>query len=39
MVTALQTLVLVDLGERRARAIPDSYREKIAAFEGDDLEG
>ena len=39
MVTAQQTLVLVDLGERRARAIPDSYREKIAAFEGDDLEG
>jgi acyl-CoA thioester hydrolase len=39
MVTAQQTLVLVDLGERRARAIPGSYREKIAGFEGDDLEG
>jgi acyl-CoA thioester hydrolase len=38
MVTAQQTLVLVDLDERRARAIPDSYREKIAAFEGGDLQ-
>ena len=39
MVTAQQTLVLVDLGERRARRIPESYREKIGAFEGKDLEG
>ena len=39
MVTAQQTLVLVDLGERRARAIPDAYREQIGAFEGEDLEG
>jgi acyl-CoA thioester hydrolase len=38
MVTAQQTLVLVDLAERKACAIPDSYREKIGAFEGDDLE-
>ena len=38
MVTAQQTLVLVDLTERRARAIPDSYRERIGAFEGEDLE-
>jgi acyl-CoA thioester hydrolase len=38
MVTAQQTLVLVDLGERRARAIPDGYREKIGDFEGADLE-
>jgi len=38
MVTAQQTLVLVDLGERRARAIPDSYRERIGEFEGEDLE-
>ena len=38
MVTATQTLVLVDLEERRAIAIPDSYREPIAAFEGEDLE-
>jgi acyl-CoA thioesterase FadM len=37
MVTATQTLVLVDLDERRACAVPGSYREQIAAFEGDDL--
>ena len=37
MVTATQTLVLVDLDERRACAVPDSYREQIAAFEGEDL--
>jgi acyl-CoA thioester hydrolase len=39
MVTAQQTLVLVDLGERRARAIPDELRERVRAFEGADLEG
>jgi acyl-CoA thioester hydrolase len=38
MVTAQQTLVLVDLGERRARAIPEFYREQVATFEGEDLE-
>jgi acyl-CoA thioester hydrolase len=38
MVTATQTLVLVDLDERKAVAIPDAYREAIRAFEGDDLE-
>jgi acyl-CoA thioester hydrolase len=38
MVTATQTLVLVDLDERRACSVPDWYREKIAAFEGEDLE-
>jgi acyl-CoA thioester hydrolase len=38
MVTALQTLVLVDLDERRAAPIPDTYRERVRAFEGDDLE-
>ena len=37
MVTATQTLVLVDLDERRAFPIPDAYREQIAAFESDDL--
>jgi acyl-CoA thioester hydrolase len=37
MVTATQTLVLVDLDERRPCAVPDSYREQIAAFEGDDV--
>ena len=37
MVTATQTLVLVDLDERKAVPIPDSYREAIQAFEGSDL--
>ena len=37
MVTATQTLVLVDLEERKAVPIPDSYREKIRSFEGDAL--
>jgi acyl-CoA thioester hydrolase len=38
MVTAQQTLVLVDLEERKACAIPDSFKERIRAFEGDDCE-
>jgi acyl-CoA thioester hydrolase len=38
MVTASQTLVLVDLDERRPVAIPQSYKEAIRAFEGDSLE-
>ena len=38
MVTATQTLVLVDAEERGACEIPDSYRELIRSFEGDDLE-
>jgi acyl-CoA thioester hydrolase len=38
MVTARQTLVLVDLDERKACPIPDAYREQIRAFEGEDLE-
>jgi acyl-CoA thioester hydrolase len=37
MVTANLTLVLVDLEERRAVPIPDAYRERVRAFEGDDL--
>jgi acyl-CoA thioester hydrolase len=37
MVTATQTLVLVDLDERKACAIPDAYKETIRAFEGDAL--
>jgi len=36
-VTATQTAVLVDLGSRRPNPIPDWWREKIKAFEGDDL--
>jgi acyl-CoA thioester hydrolase len=39
MVTATQTLVMIDLEQRRAQAIPDWLRERIRAFEGDDLEG
>jgi acyl-CoA thioester hydrolase len=38
MVTAQQTLVLVDLEERRPCPIPDAFRERIRAFEGADLE-
>jgi acyl-CoA thioester hydrolase len=38
MVTAQQTLVLVDLEERRACAIPDGFRERMQAYEGRDLE-
>jgi acyl-CoA thioester hydrolase len=38
MVTASQTLVLVDLAERRAAEIPGEYREVIRGFEGADLE-
>ena len=38
MVTAQQTLVLVDLEERRAAPIPESFRETMRAFEGDDCE-
>jgi acyl-CoA thioester hydrolase len=38
MVTARQTLVLVDLDERRARPIPERMKEIVAAFEGFDLD-
>jgi len=38
-VTATQTVVLVDLSERKPCPIPDWWREKIQAFEGGDLEG
>ena len=38
MVTASQTLVLVDLSERSACEIPDEYRARIRAFEGEALE-
>ena len=37
-VTATQTAVLVDLSERKPSPIPDWWRERIRAFEGDDLE-
>jgi tol-pal system-associated acyl-CoA thioesterase len=38
LVTATQTLVLVDLQERKAASIPDWYRDRIRGFEGDTLE-
>src|SRR5947208_11452531 len=38
LVTATQTLVLVDLDERQAVPIPDWYREAISSFEGEPLE-
>jgi acyl-CoA thioester hydrolase len=38
MVTARHTQVLVDLGERKAHPVPDSFRERIQRFEGDDVE-
>lgn len=38
MVTAQQTLVLVDLDERKACPVPQWFRDRIREFEGDDLE-
>ncbi len=38
MVTATQTLVLVDLSERRPTEIPIDYRDTIRRFEGADLQ-
>lgn len=34
MVTATQTLVLIDLAGRRPVEVPDGFRARIAAFEG-----
>jgi acyl-CoA thioester hydrolase len=38
MVTAKQTLVLVDLDERQAAPIPESFKQAIRSFEGGDCE-
>jgi acyl-CoA thioester hydrolase len=38
MVTAQQTVVLVDLAARRPTPIPASYRQRMLEFEGADLE-
>jgi acyl-CoA thioester hydrolase len=38
MVTATQTLVLVELEERKAAQIPPEYRDVIRRFEGADLQ-
>jgi acyl-CoA thioester hydrolase len=37
MVNATQTLVLIDLDQRKPCPIPDAFRETIRAFEGADL--
>jgi len=38
MVTAHQTLVYVDLTERKACPVPDTFREPVLAFEGADVD-
>ncbi len=38
MVTAHQTLVYVDLAERKAGPVPAHFRELVAAFEGADVD-
>src|SRR6266581_3672617 len=38
LVTAHQTLVYVDLVQRKAVPVPDDYRAEVAAFEGDDVQ-
>ena len=38
MCTAVQTLVMIGLGDRRPTPIVDEYRDLVAAFEGADLE-
>jgi acyl-CoA thioester hydrolase len=38
MVTAEQTVVLVDLAERKPCPIPDGFAERLRKFEGADLE-
>ena len=37
-VTATQTVVLVDLTERKPCPVPEWWREKVRAFEGDDVD-
>jgi acyl-CoA thioester hydrolase len=36
-VTASQTAVLIDLADRKPSAVPDWWRQRIRAFEGEDL--
>jgi acyl-CoA thioester hydrolase len=38
MVTAQQTLVLVDMEERKAKPVPDRWKQLVIPFEGDDVE-
>ncbi len=37
LVTARQTLVLVDREQRKATPIPNGYRQRIRSFEGEDV--
>ena len=37
MVTAQQTLVLIDVAERKATRVPDRFRERLREFEGEAL--
>jgi acyl-CoA thioester hydrolase len=39
LVTARQTLVLIDADVRRPQPVPSWYRDVVRAFEGDDLDG
>jgi acyl-CoA thioester hydrolase len=38
MVTASQTLVLIDLDERKSCAIPEQFIDAVRVFEGEDLD-
>ena len=38
MVTAHQTLVYVDLAERKACPVPDAFRDPVLSYEGDDVD-
>ena len=38
MVTAHQTLVYVDLAERKACPVPEEFREPVLGFEGNDVD-
>jgi len=38
MVTAHQTVVYVDLAERKASSVPEEFRAAVAAFEGNDVD-
>ena len=38
MCTAEQTMVLVELSERRPTPVPEEYKRTVAGFEGSDLE-
>jgi acyl-CoA thioester hydrolase len=37
MVTSAATLVCIDLGERKAVPVPGTFRERVAAFEGESV--